>query len=57
VYGAWHLGEGDNLPQKVLNFWPFVAVVFAACVILLGLVLGKERIRILGEPFNRLLGS
>lgn len=52
---AWQYGEGTTLFQKVINSWPFLGLGCAMGVALFWFILGKERIRILGWPFTRLL--
>jgi hypothetical protein len=55
VYLANQYGEGTNLFQKVKNSWPFLTLGCGMGAILLWFILGKERIRILGWPFTKLL--
>jgi len=32
-FGAWRWGQGDNLWQKILASWPYLALVFGLCVL------------------------
>jgi hypothetical protein len=32
-FGAWLWGQGDNLWQKILASWPYLALVFGLCVL------------------------
>jgi len=55
VYLAARYGAGDNLFQRVLNSWQYLAGAAAVCVFAGALLLGKERLRALGWPFTRSL--
>jgi hypothetical protein len=56
VYLALLYSEGDNAFQQVVNFWPFLALVFTLFTVIFVWFLGKERLRLLGEPVSHFLG-
>ena len=57
VYYAIRLGDGLNNFQKVKNAWEFLAAAFTCSLIVSWIVLGRERIRALGWPFNKILAA
>jgi hypothetical protein len=52
TYIANLFASGQNLAQKVINFWPFFAAGFPLFYFLGGFILGKERIIAIGYPFK-----
>lgn len=55
VYFVGQYGEGATFLQKVVNSWQLLAAGFAIGIVSFWFILGKERIRILGWPFTKLL--
>jgi hypothetical protein len=51
---ALFLGVGENPFQKIVSSWPIITAVAVACIGFGGLFIGKERIKELGWPFNRI---
>ena len=52
AYIAYLFSSGQNLAQKVINFWPFFVAGFPLFYFLGGWILGKERIIAIGYPFK-----
>jgi hypothetical protein len=47
-------GSGENIFQKIINSWPFLAVPIPLCVVLGWFYLGKQRIKALGWPITKI---
>lgn len=54
VYYASKYGQGENLYQKVLNSWYFLAIGPVITIILGWFIVGKERLKNLGFPFTKI---
>jgi len=53
VFLANRYGAGQNFLQRVLSFWPYLAVVLAFTLLIGGLFIGKEGLKCLGWPFYK----
>ena len=47
-------GTGDNAFQRIATAWPFLAAVFPICVFFGWFYIGKDRLRALGWPFEKI---
>lgn len=54
VYYSSKYGQGENLFQKLLNSWYFLAIGSVITIILGWFIVGKERLKNLGFPFNKI---
>jgi len=50
---AGNYGAGENLFQKIVDSWPFLAGVVPVCLLVGAFHIGKHRIRALGWPITR----
>lgn len=57
IYFAWKYGEGSNFIQRVKDLKILPGVGFVLSIILSWFIIGKERFRILGWPFKKLLNK
>ncbi|MHA2061888.1 MAG: hypothetical protein ACW963_06330, partial [Candidatus Sifarchaeia archaeon] len=55
IYFSWKYGEGLNFIQRVNNLLIFPSSGLPISIVLSWFIVGKERIRSLGWPFNKLL--
>lgn len=56
LYLANSMGQGDNVLQKILSFWPFLTFGIAVFPILCWFVVGKKGLISLGWPFDKMTG-
>jgi len=54
VYCTSIYGQGENLFQKLLNSWYFLAIGSVITIILGWFIVGKERLKNLGFPFTKI---
>ena len=55
VYMSYKYALGENLLQKILSTWGLSTLVVPLFIVLFIAFLGKERIRLLGWPFTKIL--
>jgi len=51
---AGNYGAGENLLQKIVDSWPFLAGVVPVCLLIGAFYIGKHRIKALGWPITRI---
>jgi len=54
IFIANRYGTGQNFLQKVLNFWPYLVLAFAATILFGCFFIKKERLKSLGWPFTKI---